>query len=230
MPVAFPVKSGNLPEIARVLDHLPTGPVSWIHRHYRRSSRKAYRLLRHPRRRRQSRLQNWLAGRVFDRDLWRPKRDTAAKGLAAGLFLAMIPVPFQMLAGVAVASAKRWNIPATVLGVWLTNPLTVWLYYFPYKLGVAVFSGVGIDVASGRDVMHNMASADTMLTFRNVADAITTAQAWLLGCVLSGAAVAAVGYALVYFLWDVIAHVRVPASSDADRGSKGKTAQASPAR
>ena len=187
-------------------------------------------MLRHPRRRKQSRIQNWLAERVFDRDLWRPQRDRVAKGLATGLFLSMIPVPVQMLVGVAVASAKRWNIPATMIGVWLTNPFTLWLYYFPYKLGMAIFSGVGINVAGGRNVMQNMTSADTMLSFRNVSDALTTAQAWLLGCVLTGTVVAAIGYAIVYFLWDVIAHVRVPVSTIAAKGKGDKTTQASPAR
>lgn len=205
--------------------------MKWIQDHYKRSSRKVYRLLRHPRRRRQSRLQNWLAERVFDRDLWRPKRDTVAKGLATGLFLSMIPVPVQMLIGVAIASSKRWNIPATVLGAWLTNPLTLWLYYFPYKLGVAIFNGVGIEVAGGRDVMSNMTSADTLLSFSNVSDAFTTAQAWLLGCVITGAVVAAIGYALVYFLWDVVTHVRVPQVSGKMKEKKGKSSpQASPAR
>ncbi len=193
---------------------------NWIHDHYKRSSRKVYRLLRHPRRRRQSRLQNWLAERVFDRELWRPKRDTVAKGLAAGLFLAMIPVPVQMVVGVAIASTKRWNIPATVIGVWLTNPLTLWLYYFPYKLGMAIFSAIGIDVAGGRNVMSHMKNADTLLSFSNLSDAFTTAQAWLLGCVITGSVVAAIGYALVYFLWDVFSHVRVPAVIKKVKGQK----------
>ncbi|MGK0187549.1 MAG: hypothetical protein ACI9R3_003337 [Verrucomicrobiales bacterium] len=204
--------------------------MNWIHDHYKRSSRKVYRLLRHPRRRRQSRIQNWLAERVFDRDLWRPKRDTVAKGLATGLFLSMIPVPAQMLVGVAIASNKRWNIPATVLGAWLTNPLTLWLYYFPYKLGMAIFAGIGIDVPGGRDVMSNLTSADTLLSFSNVSDAFTTAQAWLLGCVIVGSLVAAIGYALVYFLWDVVTHVRVPEVIGKRKSKKGKAPQASPAQ
>ncbi|MDA0813897.1 MAG: DUF2062 domain-containing protein [Verrucomicrobia bacterium] len=185
--------------------------IDWAHDHYKRSSRKVYRLLRHPRRRRRSRFQNWLAERVFDRELWRPTRDTVAKGLAAGLFLAMIPIPAQMAAGVAVASTKRWNIPATVIGVWLTNPLTLWIYYFPYRLGMAIFSAVGINVAGGRDVISNINNADTLLSFSNLSDAFTTAQAWLVGCVITGSVVAAIGYALIYFLWDVFSHVRVPA-------------------
>ena len=191
-----------------------------IHDHYKRSSRKVYRLLRHPRRRRQSRLQNWLAERVFDRELWRPKRDTVAKGLAAGLFIAMIPIPVQMAAGVAVATTKKWNIPATVIGVWLTNPLTLWIYYFPYKLGMAIFSAMGINVASGRDVMSQMKNADTLLSFNNLSDAFTTAQAWLLGCVITGSVVAAIGYALVYFLWDVFAHVQGPGCDQKSAGAK----------
>jgi uncharacterized protein (DUF2062 family) len=122
--------------------------------------------------------------------------------------------------GVAIASTKRWNIPATVIGVWLTNPLTLWLYYFPYKLGMAIFSAIGIDVAGGRNVMSHMKNADTLLSFSNLSDAFTTAQAWLLGCVITGSVVAAIGYALVYFLWDVFSHVRVPAVIKKVKGQK----------
>ena len=177
---------------------------------FNRTSRNVYRLLRHPRRRKRSRLHNWMAQRVFERAMWKPSRDSVAKGLAAGLFLAFIPIPVQMVSGVAVASWKRWNVPAIVLGTWLTNPLTLWIYYFPFKLGVWIFESFGIEVAGGWVVMHHMANASE-LSFHSLGEAFTASQAWLLGCVLMGGAVAGIGYGLVYFLWGALSHVPVPA-------------------
>ena len=150
-----------------------------------------------------------MAERVFDRAMWKPTRESVAKGLATGLFLALIPIPVQMVAGVTVASWKRWNVPAVILGTWLTNPLTLWLYYFPFRLGVWIFESLGVRVAGGWDVVHTMTTA-SKLSFQSLGEAFTTAQAWFLGCFLMGIALAGIGYGLVYFLWGVLARVSVP--------------------
>ena len=174
----------------------------------KRTGRNVYRLLRHPRRRKQSRLHNWMAERVFDRAMWQPTRERVALGLATGLFLALIPIPVQMIAGIAVASWKKWNVPSVILGTWITNPLTLWIYYFPFRLGVWIFESVGIPVAGGWTVVQRMTRGSN-LTFESLGEAFTAAQAWLLGCVLVGMALAAIGYGLVFFLWGAISQVNV---------------------
>jgi uncharacterized protein (DUF2062 family) len=186
------------------------GAKGTFRRYFNRVSRYVYKLLRHPRRRKQSRLHNWMAERVFDRAMWKPSRERVAKGLAIGLFLALIPIPVQMAAGVTIASWKRWNVPSVILGTWLTNPLTLWIYYFPFKLGVWIFESLGIEVAGGWAVVHNMTTASE-LSFHSLGEAFTVAQAWFLGCILMGGAVAGIGYGLAYFLWGALSHVHLPA-------------------
>lgn len=97
----------------------------------RRSCRKIYRFLRHPRRRKASRLHDWVARRVFARSLWRPCMDSVARGFALGLVIAMCPVPLQMLiAGVVISHlhfsvGMRLNLPAAVVGTWTSNFATI---------------------------------------------------------------------------------------------------------
>lgn len=48
-----------------------------------------------------------------------------ARGFAVGGFLSMLPIPFQSLPAAAVAIAARVNVPAALLGCWVTNPVTM---------------------------------------------------------------------------------------------------------
>ncbi|MEM1082995.1 MAG: DUF2062 domain-containing protein [Verrucomicrobiota bacterium] len=85
--------------------------------------RKAHRILRHRRLRRQE----WwkpIRNSLLDRRLWHPCRDTVAGGISIGLFFAMMPMPFQTLAALAIAARAKVNIPFTVAACFVTNPLT----------------------------------------------------------------------------------------------------------
>ncbi len=64
------------------------------------------------------------------RSLWMPCRDSVASGLAAGLFFANMPMPFQMVPAALVAGLLRGNVPIAMAACWVTNPLT----QIPYML------------------------------------------------------------------------------------------------
>lgn len=70
---------------------------------------------------------------------WRINRRSVAGGVANGLFWALLPMPFQMVAAVAFALIIRVNLPISLMLVWLTNPLTMPpVFYFNYKVGTWV--------------------------------------------------------------------------------------------
>ncbi|MCC7410720.1 MAG: DUF2062 domain-containing protein [Gammaproteobacteria bacterium] len=78
----------------------------------------------------------FLGERLHDPDLWHLSRRSVAGGLAAGLFVACLPVPFHMLIAVPLALALRVNLPIAALSVWVTNPITMpALLWLEYKLG-----------------------------------------------------------------------------------------------
>ena len=61
---------------------------------------------------------------LFDRQLWKPCRDTVASGLAIGLFFSMMLMPFQMIAAAILAMRARANVPFSIAGCWVSNLLT----------------------------------------------------------------------------------------------------------
>ena len=96
---------------------------------YLKLVRKSYRMLRHKR----LRDRPWwrsITRPLFDRQLWKPCRDTVASGLAIGLFFAMMLMPFQMIAAAVLAMRARANVPFAIAGCWVSNMLThvpIWL-------------------------------------------------------------------------------------------------------
>ncbi|MEX0731129.1 MAG: DUF2062 domain-containing protein [Aquisalimonadaceae bacterium] len=78
-----------------------------------------------------------LFGRLLhEPNLWHLNRHSVASGLGIGVFLAFIPMPFQMVVAAAGAILFRVNLPLAVLAVWISNPLTMPpLFYFSYRLG-----------------------------------------------------------------------------------------------
>lgn len=79
---------------------------------------------------------NWLGNRLHDAELWHFGRRAVANGLSAGMFIAFLPLPGQMLFAVFAAFALRVNLPLAVAATWLTNPFTFPpIAWFAYKVG-----------------------------------------------------------------------------------------------
>jgi len=64
-----------------------------------------------------------------------------AFGMAIGVFVAITPtIPFHTILAIALAILFKASKPAAMLGVWVSNPLTiVFLYFACYKTGHFLF-------------------------------------------------------------------------------------------
>ncbi len=72
-------------------------------------------------------------------------RKSISLGLYVGIFIAFIPMPFQMLAVLALTPFLKFNIPIAIAMVWLSNPLTMpVIYYIEYITGNFFLSADGI--------------------------------------------------------------------------------------
>ena len=78
-----------------------------------------------------------MFGRLLhDPLLWHLNRYSVAGALGTGVFLAFIPMPFQMLAAAAIAILLRFNLPVAVVTVWISNPFTMPpMFFFSYRIG-----------------------------------------------------------------------------------------------
>lgn len=69
-------------------------------------------------------------------NLWHLNRRSVSGAVAVGLFMAFVPMPFQMIPAAALAILWNFNLPIAVALVWITNPITMApIFYAVYKLG-----------------------------------------------------------------------------------------------
>ncbi len=81
----------------------------------------------------------FLGSRLLNSNLWHLNRRSAAKAFLVGVFVAFIPIPFQMVLAAILAVYLCCNLPLSVALVWITNPLTMpFIFYFSYKVGCFV--------------------------------------------------------------------------------------------
>jgi len=63
-------------------------------------------------------------------------RKMVSKAVFIGLFIAFIPMPFQMVAVLAVMPFTKFNVPIALAMCWLSNPFTMPpMYYMEYMTG-----------------------------------------------------------------------------------------------
>ncbi len=127
---------------------------------------------------------------LHDPNLWHLNRRSVAGAFGAGLFMAFVPVPFQMVLAAAAAIVLRVNLPLSVSLVWITNPLTMPPIFFgTYKLGAWLM---------GMRPQHFRFE----LSFHWLASELGSIwQPFLLGCFVCASLSALLGYTLIRLLW-----------------------------
>jgi uncharacterized protein (DUF2062 family) len=127
---------------------------------------------------------------LHDPAYWGIRRKTVVPGFSLGLFVAFTPVPVHTVLGVILALVLRVNIPATIIGTLMMNPLTmVPMFLLAYRVGVFL---LGFEPQPFKPELTL-----EWLThgFLNVW------QPLLLGCFLCGVLAALIGYVGLDLLW-----------------------------
>jgi len=134
----------------------------------------------------------FLGSLLHDPNLWHLNRRSASGAFAVGLFMAFVPVPFQMLLGAAGAILFRVNLPLSVALVWITNPLTMPpMFYFTYRVGVWLMG-----IPPNHEEFHFELSYDWLMSGLGA-----IWQPFLLGCFVAGSVSALTGYLTIRGLW-----------------------------
>ena len=132
----------------------------------------------------------FLGALVHDPNLWHLNRHSVSRAMAMGLFAAFIPRPMQMLLAAGLAILVRANLPISVGLVWLTNPITMPpVFYCTYKFGAWMMQ------------VPPRALPDE-LTWTWITQELNGLwQPFLLGSVVCGLLVGALGYVLTMLYW-----------------------------
>ena len=127
---------------------------------------------------------------LHDPNLLHLNRRSVSGAFAVGLFMAWVPVPFQMLLSALAAIFARVNLPISVALVCITNPLTMPpMFYFAYKIGAWTLG-------------HPQSNVKFELTWEWLGQSLGDIwQPFLLGCFIVGIASSALGYIIINRLW-----------------------------
>ena len=132
----------------------------------------------------------FLGTLLHDPNILHLNRRSVSGAFAVGLFMAFVPVPFQMVLGAVGAIVARVNLPISVALVWLTNPLTMGpMYYFCYKVGAWTLGTPPLNITFEFTPEWMLQELSHIW------------QPFLLGCFLTGLGSAVLGYASIRLLW-----------------------------
>jgi uncharacterized protein (DUF2062 family) len=127
---------------------------------------------------------------IHDPNLWHLNRRSVSGAFAVGLFMAFVPLPWQMILAAAAAIPLRVNLPISVLLVWISNPVTMPpLFYGAYRLGVWVLGRT-------EEPFQFEASWEWLTT-----GLLSIWQPFLLGCLIAGILSAIAGFCGIRLLW-----------------------------
>ena len=149
--------------------------------------------------------QRWLrpfAGNLLHPALWHLNRQSAARGVAIGLFCGLIPGPFQMPGAALLCILLRANLPLALVATLYTNPLTIVpLYFAAFMLGNWALgnSGYSETTFTAPPEPNGMGLHDWTMALMSWMGGLGKPLA--LGLVLLAAGLALAGYFSVHGLW-----------------------------
>ncbi len=81
----------------------------------------------------------WLGKLLEDPNLLHLNKYSVSGAVSVGIFVALIPAPFQMVLAAVMALIIRANLPISVVLVWISNPITMPpIFYFTYLVGAQI--------------------------------------------------------------------------------------------
>ena len=81
-------------------------------------------------------------------DLWAINKKSVTRAFTVGLFMAYVPVPFQMALAAGASIIVRSNMPISVALVWISNPVTMpFLYPIAYLLGAYILGTLPSEIS-----------------------------------------------------------------------------------
>lgn len=156
-------------------------------------------------------IANWLRAHPY---LWALNRKNVAKGVAAGLLVAFIPIPLQILLASLLALLIRANLPIAIASTLITNPIT----FVP--LNVLIYH-IGLFLTGENDSASIHTIPALHLHWQNLSliwqELITWVQSlgktYLIGLVTLSVTASMTGFILVHVIWRISLWLQLRARS-----------------
>ena len=141
---------------------------------------------------------NFLGNSLFHEDLWRFNRKSFCRATVIGLFWGWMPMFFQMIPAAYCAVLFRANLPLSVAGVWISNPITM-----PAMMYVGYLFGNYVLGLTPEYQEFQMSSDWISSAFSNIWEPL------LVGTLIIGIISSALGYFIMHLLWRLYAYNRL---------------------
>lgn len=103
-----------------------------------------------------SKIDTFIEKYKIPREYLSTNRRSVCNALFIGIFIGLIPMPFQMLLVLAMVPFFKFNVPLAISMVWLSNPLTMpFMYYIEYKTGAFLLGLSPLHVELTMTWFHN---------------------------------------------------------------------------
>ncbi|MFT5083995.1 MAG: hypothetical protein ACI9Y1_002047 [Lentisphaeria bacterium] len=127
---------------------------------------------------------------LHDPNLFHLNRHSVSMAFFVGLFIAFLPIPFQLPIAAFGAVLFRCNLPITVTLIWVSNPITIpFIVFLCYKFGATLLH------IPEKDLSFELSLAWFQSEF------LIIWQPLLLGCFLASLFFGCSGYVTIQWIW-----------------------------
>jgi uncharacterized protein len=156
--------------------------------------------------------------RLEQQELFHFNRHAVAGGIAIGLFINFLPLPFQMFWAALLAILCSVNLPIAVALTWINNPFTaIAINYFMYKVGSMILSHPSqinsYPTFSWEQEAFNEFIKDLMIWI------VSLGKPYIVGVLVVSLGAALLGYSLTYLLWGLLS---IDTRKDINRSSSSR--------
>lgn len=146
-------------------------------------------------------IAKWLHKRPY---LWALNRKTVAKGVGAGLLVAFIPIPAQIILASLMALLLRANLPVAIASTLISNPFTfVPINFLIYHIGILITGGNGIANPPPIHELELHWASISLVTQEIIVWFKSLGKSYVIGLLVLSISSSIIGYCLVDFIWRI---------------------------
>lgn len=146
-------------------------------------------------------LGSWLYRHPF---VWSLNRRTVARGVAAGLLVAFIPLPLQFLLSALLAFLFRANLPVAMISTLISNPFTfVPINFFMYKIGAFITQSNGMSPIPPIHTLEFHWESISRIWIETIQWIQSLGKPYFIGLIVFSIGLSLIGYLLVDILWRI---------------------------